>query len=93
MVQKLDGDRDRDILGLQDRVTKAFIMVSRGPPPNFFFCIEEFYPLVCLQPCKSSQGNSLYANNISALPKIEKGLSQLILERKTCYSRCDCTGH
>ena len=58
-----------------------------------FFRIKEFYSLGCLQPYKSSQGSSLYANNMSALPKVEKGLYQLILERETCYGHCDRTGH
>ena len=58
-----------------------------------FFRIEEFYPLGCLQTCKSSQGSSLCANDMSALPKVEKDLSQLILERKTCYGHRDRPGY
>ena len=58
-----------------------------------FFHIEEFYLLECLQPCKLSQGSFLCVNNISTLPKVEKSLSQLILNRKTCYGHRDLTGN
>ena len=89
--EQLAGTVTRTILASKTKWQRLLSWSSGGRCQ--FFLHWKVLMLGSLQPCKSSQGSSLYANKMSALPKVEKGLSQLILERKTCYGHRDCTGH
>lgn len=87
MVQTLDGDRDKDILGNQRPSDKNFYHGPLGAAANFFV-LKSFICLVVYSCLNCSD-----VNCISALSKMKKGLFQLVLEQKICYGHCDCLGY